>query len=417
MLRVRVNGGVVLAVTLASALLFGSCEQALDSDANTIVADSAGIRVVVSVGSRTYREVSEKPMLSIGSGNAATPRTELGYVADGLILSPLRVAIADYLASSVLLFDSLGAHLSTWGSPGQGPGEFGAIANVDRFRGDSVLVGEIGSRRLSVLNATGSFGRTITPRLRPEVPPGYTPVVSCCQSWGAEIGSGTLLMTFPELVPTSGPGRRRSLVQLLTMSPRGDDARHTASFRGGDYRMDLEGAASPRPEHYPRGVSIAPREGGFAVTDGISYEVRFHATDGTVLTIARLERQRVPFRRAMRGATEEYLDRLEARVGAPEASGFNQLRDQPYPDSLPAYTLLLTDDSGNAWAGSLHAARLGQQPRFDVFAPDGRFLGQVLLPFDGRVLDVWQGHLLAVVRDELDVQSVVMYETSEPVRE
>jgi len=394
----------------------GACgvEGARDSSQATVT-DSAGIRVVESPDGSIYRVLTQEPVLAIGSVDGSDGAS-FGYVADGLLSPDRGVAVADQLAQAVLVFDSSGARATTWGGPGQGPGEYGMITRLDRYRGDSVLVTEIGSHRLSVLSRTGVFGRLITPRPRLDARPGFESVSSCCIGWGAETEGGGLLMGFPELIPLSGPAPRWSVVRLVRTAAEGDAVADYGSFRGGRYGVSTD-APTPLPYHYNNAVSIAPRDVGFGVTDGLSHEVRFHGANGRLETVGRILRPRAPVTDRMRAATEAYFDRERARIGEAmaEGAGFDQLRSGPYPDSLPAYTVLLLDEAGNAWAGSFHAPRLEQSARFDVFATDGRFLGSVLVPFEGRVLDVHAGHLLAVVRDELDVQYVQVYGLVAPV--
>ena len=54
---------------------------------------------------------------------------------------------------------------------------------------------------------------------------------------------------------------------------------------------------------------------------------------------------------------------------------------------------------------------LGERIRYDVFQPDGTYLGAVNAPADFRAsINPFDGdHVWAVTRDELDVQRVVRY--------
>ena len=49
-------------------------------------------------------------------------------------------------------------------------------------------------------------------------------------------------------------------------------------------------------------------------------------------------------------------------------------------------------------------------PPYSVIAPDGEWLGTVEAPPGFRMLDVAGGLVLGVARDEMDVESVVVYE-------
>ena len=45
-----------------------------------------------------------------------------------------------------------------------------------------------------------------------------------------------------------------------------------------------------------------------------------------------------------------------------------------------------------------------------VISPNGEWLGRVDAPPDLRILDVAGGRVLGVLKDEMDVESVVVYE-------
>ena len=61
--------------------------------------------------------------------------------------------------------------------------------------------------------------------------------------------------------------------------------------------------------------------------------------------------------------------------------------------------------------------RYAEPPAFDVFEPDGRFLGHVRVPEDFRSSPdpiVRGDYVWAVARDELDVISIVRYKVTFP---
>ena len=74
-----------------------------------------------------------------------------------------------------------------------------------------------------------------------------------------------------------------------------------------------------------------------------------------------------------------------------------------------------TDGSGWSCRRHLRSATdpsLGERIRYDVFEPDGTYLGAVNAPagFRASINPVFDGdHVWAVTRDDLDVQRVVRY--------
>jgi hypothetical protein len=57
---------------------------------------------------------------------------------------------------------------------------------------------------------------------------------------------------------------------------------------------------------------------------------------------------------------------------------------------------------------------LDEPPRWIVFDSDGRWLGAVEVPPNGRVSEIGADYVLGVWRDELDVERVQMFELIKP---
>ncbi|UCG85512.1 MAG: hypothetical protein JSW71_16480 [Gemmatimonadota bacterium] len=110
----------------------------------------------------------------------------------------------------------------------------------------------------------------------------------------------------------------------------------------------------------------------------------------------------------------------------------------PVPDTKPHYRGMFASSEGNIWvlvsqAGvpTVSAAeareeerrtgrpqiRFTEPPAYDVFAPDGRFLGHVHVPQSFRTYPepiVRDNNVWAVTRDELDIPSVVRFRIVHP---
>ncbi len=114
----------------------------------------------------------------------------------------------------------------------------------------------------------------------------------------------------------------------------------------------------------------------------------------------------------------------------------------PIPDTKPAFESLFVDLDGRIWvrvhveaeeipedereepsAGSgrgptsnvmIPAARWREPPVYDVFEPDGRFLGTLALPVRARLMQARGDQVWAIDRDELGVEFVVRYRIETP---
>ena len=78
---------------------------------------------------------------------------------------------------------------------------------------------------------------------------------------------------------------------------------------------------------------------------------------------------------------------------------------------LPLFSSPSADDEGRVWLPSYQAGgELTAVPPYTVIGPDGVWLGVVEAPPTFRLLDVAGGLVLGVELDEMDVESVVVYE-------
>ncbi|MXV95316.1 MAG: hypothetical protein F4Z92_05475 [Gemmatimonadetes bacterium] len=80
---------------------------------------------------------------------------------------------------------------------------------------------------------------------------------------------------------------------------------------------------------------------------------------------------------------------------------------------VPLFGTPFADADGNVWLPSYRPAYPEEGSPYTVISPDGEWLGQVETPPRFRILDVTGGLVLGVLRDEMDVQSVVVYQVVE----
>ena len=77
---------------------------------------------------------------------------------------------------------------------------------------------------------------------------------------------------------------------------------------------------------------------------------------------------------------------------------------------VPFFGTPFADADGNVWLPSYRPAYPEEGSPYTVISPEGEWLGQVETPPRFRILDVTENRLLAVLRDDLDVESVAVYE-------
>lgn len=356
---------------------------------NVLVTDSAGVRITLSVDTaRTFASVDSLPLLSLGGVDASGPT--LFANIQGVHLDRLdRVWVADRQSAEVRLFDGDGAFLKTVGRRGEGPGEFMSLRLLGSFRGDSIAVWDDARGRLTVLDSAGNVARIVTAEAAEGVPPNAFRVFE----------DGTAL------------ARVRKVLQAGALEP-GTIIPDTAIFARVDYSTmvsEPEGGA-PAPKWLWTGRNSVPIP--FTVNPG--FDVRgdeVHVTSGPAFRIRVFQGGRL---------RESYgLDRAPAHVTAADRRDYRTMvlegsSDSPnrqdylsvlqhpeVPTQLPAYRTLVVADNGDVWAERYTYGT------FDVYDPDGVYLGRVESPV--MVTQVHGSRLIGVWRDELGVEHVRVY--------
>jgi hypothetical protein len=73
----------------------------------------------------------------------------------------------------------------------------------------------------------------------------------------------------------------------------------------------------------------------------------------------------------------------------------------------------MSDDEGRVWLRDYYPSLETTTRSYIVFSPDGLRLGRVTVPEGLRVFDIDPGRVLGVMKGEMDVLSVVVYELVE----
>ncbi len=170
------------------------------------------------------------------------------------------------------------------------------------------------------------------------------------------------------------------------------------------------------------------------VVGGVSKDYRFELARAET-AVLRIEREWTPVPVKREEAEEQRRRATENMRG--QYPGWNW-NGPAIPDTKPPYKGMFVSAEGNIWVlvsqegkptmteaeASEEERRTGrpqvrfeEPPAFDVFAPGGRFLGHVRVPesFQTRPEPVVRGDSVwAVVRDELDVASIVRFRVVHP---
>lgn len=392
-----VCGGLLVGTALALA----GCGDARRGAETVAVRDSAGIRVVESTAPAWADgegwTLSAEPALRIGVAEG-DPAHQFGAVAGAVRLADGGIAVADRQSGEVRYYDAAGRHVRTVGRKGQGPGEFARIGWL-RTAGDSLVVGDPGSSRVTVLAPGGGVVRTTSMaddtsgrRPRPLAP---LP------------GGAVLAMLGSAFDPVRAASGARDTVTYLRQPGDGGAPVALGRFPGTERLVRLgENSIDVMDVPFGRRDHVAVHGDGFYYGSADAPEVGRYGADGRLV---RLQRWGGAPREVTPADVERYRERAVAAASPAARPGVERgLADLPFPKAMPAYAGILADPAGHLWVRE-YTPEEDAPARWSVFDPGGRLLGTLETPARFRVTDVGDDYVLGVWRDELDVEQVHLY--------
>ena len=310
--------------------------------------------------------------LRIGKDRGEGPAA-FGY-AQCVAVDPLdRIWVTDGFAHELRVFEADGSHVRTVAKLPEGAGEFQIIGEAFPGPGDRIWVEERSLRRYQIFDTTGTWVGS-QEFVLPHAP-------GSARAWTRqgvmvvreEFERDTDTIRFYELadgalratdVRTTWPVQRTSTHVVTVGASEGKlsvsflepipFATQPSGFFGPD--LDLWTAREAGPHRYEIGR-------------------RSLETNDDLLTITR-EYEPVEIPDAVRRAAADSLVELHTSTGNRLLSEINWRK---LPGHYPAYESLHVSAGGDVWVRRMLA---GGRFGFDVFAPDGRYLGQPAVPED-----------------------------------
>lgn len=390
------------------------------------VYDSAGVEIVINRdsawGGAARWALSEHPILSIGCRDCGDPMQALGLIAGVARMPNGSIAVLDFLAKTVLTFDSAGQFVRAIGRPGAGPGEFNQPDRMGLLNGGLIAVHDAGSYIQQVFSSEGILVRSVAD---PHIP-----------DWGGRLFSVPLLWRddgsfFIQRYPQSSDlpqVRGTASAELRLVDPTGESVTQVGMF------PVAHGEAQPSAGGYQvGGQTVFGARGSFG-TDGQglwhgypeSYEFRYYDSSGVVRKIVRREWDPVRVPAAVREAYQvSRLERAREEARRLTSAGRERLEAEmeamSFADFFPAYLRIRVGSDGTIWVREYPApdeidfensTRHGfaGKPNWTVFSPEGHWLGTVALPNGFTIHEIHPDLVLGVWRDDLDVQYVRAYQ-------
>jgi hypothetical protein len=379
--------------------------------------DSAGVSIVENFAPEWLAQpqvrLADSATLRIGEH-----ATDVNYIFSSVIaatrLSSGEIVVADGGTVDIRVFDAAGQYLRRIGRAGQGPGEYQRLSMMQRLPGDTLLIADNSSRRLTYLTPGGHVFRTVSPiaaipfqrgragggQLRGSV----NVQVKGRFADGSYLGSSIAGNAFGPDVQTQ-VARSAMIIYRLDSSVSLADSIAVLGSQSTWIYVFPDGSLTSMLLPFGAVGSIAVTATGALLTSGDRAEIRELSARGTLNRIIRhCEAPRAVTSNDRGKHRDSVLATMAARNRARYEEIFAAL---PFPSSRPSYTHLAHDASGRVWARIF--ATSGEPNSWQLFSSSGRLLGSVTLPSGISPLEIGGDYLLAKYTDSDGVQSVRLY--------
>lgn len=380
------------------ALTLGGCGDtpAPTSGADVQIRDSVGIRIVEYLGTPSVPTLTlaDEPVYTHGTRPGDYRFSRIDRWMGGVLYPNGNAVTYDSGNNEIVLVSYNGTRHKLLARAGEGPGEIRWAVNLYAGRFDTLLVEDPGHRRLTLFAGSTVVRMASIPNAVDRVEldaHGLDAASQVLMSSGASSTRG-----FDEPWKPGYMVRFDLETRLADTVASFDKMRGEPEHRDGTPLMSYFGVAGAVGGEFVHGRNDIP-------------QLVWRRPDGTVRQIMRwqpdwvypTEESRDRFLACRRASL---TDRPQAMVEADLAHWrFN------FDEPEPLFATIVGDYEGRAWLWHWQAHCYNRN-RFTVIDPDGTWLG-VFEPPDGfDLLSVAGEHALVVVKDEMDVESVAVYE-------
>jgi len=388
----------VTILLLAGGLACGS-DTSPTADNSVQIEDSAGVRIVAYQGipaSKTAFRLAAEPRYRHGANPGDYSFQE---VTIGRLLPDGSAVVFDPWNNELVALGRDGAAYEVLAAEGEGPGEVGNVDGLFALSQDSILVADHYLHRLTLF-VGGSAARSTALRLAQGLSVhgvGLSGELLVANHWGPS-GSGADWF----------PGH---MIRLDMQTGTRDTV--------GSYDLKPPIPAGLEWNPIPAAGEVMVAAGHFVHTRSDRPEVTWRLPDGTVTQIVR-------WPAAPPLLTEDLLEPIEAerrmmfrqhnpmiddaqldQVTSEQMGNFRAVIGRP----MPLFGSPFADAEGRVWLPSYKPGgeNISASP-YTVIGPGGEWLGTVETPSRFRILDVTAELVLGVELDEMDVESVVVFE-------
>jgi len=395
-------GVLLLGVTMSA----GGCGTSTEVVPWTAT-DSAGVSIVLS----SAPEWTDEPRLSDAPGSRIlseeSDSAQILYQVVGVeLLSDGRILVANRGDGSVRLYDEAG-HLE-WrtGGRGDGPGEFRDLRGVVVV-GNEIWAYQSLPRPIHVFARDGEYLRSVStayssgPRIR------------------GILSDGAVVATIGQRGSSTQPVFRQ-VTDLVVVRAGVVDTISTL-----DQAQFVNTSLGPEFQALGPFLSVAGAGNSIFAGFGDEYDIGVWDESGSLIRRIRRAWTPGPVEASHRQAYGQTL--MAEGEGSPELEDvYRRLAEEMvYPESHPAFSRILVRESGEAWverpqteppwSEAIEYSPVRPHPsEWDLFSPEGVWLGTITLPARFRLTSVGEDRLAGVAKDDLDVERVEVWGLRRP---
>ncbi len=389
----RVIHTIPVVTVLAGVGCLAACDVGAPG-ARSVTTDSAGVMIVESLVSEWVEgaewRVNPAPVVDLAVSGTG-PAHEFFRVADATLRPDGSIVVLDAGSHEVRLYSAVGRHVGSTGREGEGPGEFERPRSLDQYRGDSLAVFDYWGRRITVLDASGRFVRSV-PLTVPFLQEMHT------------LGDGGFIVSLNSLdVVSESVGRTRIPSVLVRLSPDGATLDTIAVVPGFEEWVFAEGSGQP-----PLGRlgALAVHGENVFTADGEGVRVEVRNLSGVLQQVIRVGDPYLVVEPSVRDSIRSFL--LMPQPEMPEwYTDVRRDMAEDIPSTYPGVTDILVDPDGNVWLAAYWPRGVSEHPReWRVFDEHGAWLGAVTMPENFDAFEVGLGYVLGRKMNDLGVESV-----------
>lgn len=379
------------------------------------VTDSAGITIVANTdrgmwGAGEGWTLEEELRIGTVEGDVEYQFGQIGLIA---VDSRDRIFVVDAQARNVRVYSPDGTHEQTIGQPGEGPGELGPqVGALFMGPGDTLLVPDLANQRVNRYAPNGASLGSFPLRIENGIP------MSIVATRTGVIAEQVRAISLPDLPA------RDSLDVIVTLATDGSVIDTLMRFPPGA-SIVLSSARGPQRTVFaaePVWTLSDDLELFFGITN--RYRISVFDPEGTLRRIVTKPAEPAPVTERDKEMMWEVIEQQVRSLVPPES--FTAFMEQTrqlvsFAEFFPAFVSMSIGPNGSIWVQHLRPPAevsdeeletydmtqdIGSRD-WDVFDPDGRYMGVVTMPprFTPRI--ILGGKIYGVWRDDLDVQYVM----------